>query len=387
MTERLYYHDSYIREFQARVTGSSLDQRAVYLDRSAFYPSSGGQPHDLGSLGGIPVLDVVDEGDRVAHVLSSPWAGSEDVSGSIDWSRRLDHMQQHTGQHLLSALFAEVLGIETVSFHLGPDSSTIELAKAQVDLEELHVAEERANTIVSENRPVTVGFEDAAAAEGLRKPTGRTGEIRVVTIAGLDRSACGGTHVRATGEIGPILMRSLEKIRGNTRVEFLCGGRAVRRARSDFDLLSGLSRLFSSAIDDLPGLALAQWTRLEESEKAVRRMAAELAGQRGYRAYDETQPGPDGIRRLRKRCSSLTDEIRSEALSFTSRPGALFVAMGETPPALLLASSEGGAPAGEKLKAVLAELGGRGGGNARVAQGSLPSATLLDRAAVLLTGE
>ena len=131
MTERLYYHDSYIREFQARVTGSSLDQRAVYLDRSAFYPSSGGQPHDLGSLGGIPVLDVVDEGDRVAHVLSSPWAGSEDVSGSIDWSRRLDHMQQHTGQHLLSALFAEVLGIETVSFHLGPDSSTIELAKAQ----------------------------------------------------------------------------------------------------------------------------------------------------------------------------------------------------------------------------------------------------------------
>lgn len=386
MTARLYYRDSYVREFRAQVTGLSPDRCTVYLDQTAFYPTSGGQPHDLGLLGGTAVAGVVDEGERIAHVLSAPWNGSSrDVLCEVDWARRFDHMQQHTGQHLLSAVFAEALGADTVSFHLGERFSTIDVASGQLDATDLRRVEERANAVVFENRQVSIGFEDAASAAELRKPSERDGEIRIVTIEGLDRSGCGGTHVRATGEIGPILLGGVEKIRGNTRIEFVCGLRAVRRARTDHDLLTVLSRQFSAPPGDLTSLTAAQRERLEESEKARRRLGLELAEQRGHRAYEETQPGAGGIRRHRRRAATLTDEIRAEALSFTSRPAALFLALGENPPALLLASSEGSAVhAGDWLKAALKETGGRGGGNARLAQGSVPDAALLDRIALRL---
>ncbi|MGI8743300.1 MAG: alanyl-tRNA editing protein [Bryobacteraceae bacterium] len=207
MTNRLYYYDSYLTDFQAQVVDSSTDRKRIYLDRTAFYPTSGGQPFDLGKLGGVPVTEILDEDDRIAHLLSAPLEDTE-AACQVDWIRRFDHMQQHTGQHLLSAVFLELLNAPTVSFHLGADSATIDLGCPALDSEQIRKIEDRANQVVFENRPVTISFEDQAQYLGLRKPSERPGELRVISIQDLDRSACGGTHVRATGEIGPILLRA-----------------------------------------------------------------------------------------------------------------------------------------------------------------------------------
>ncbi len=171
MTERLYYQDSYLTEFQARVVDSSPDHLRVYLDRTAFYPTSGGQPFDIGRLGDVEVAEVIDEEDRIVHVLRAPLAAPE-VAGRVDWQRRFDHMQQHTGQHLLSAVLIELFDAPTVSFHLGADSSTIDVSRALTE-EQLREAERRANQIVFENRPVSVTFQHSSDDLDLRKPTER----------------------------------------------------------------------------------------------------------------------------------------------------------------------------------------------------------------------
>jgi alanyl-tRNA synthetase len=393
VTERLYYTDSYLTEFRARVVDASPDQQRIYLDRTAFYPTSGGQPFDTGHLVGLPVVDVIDEGDRIAHVLSEPLILSErvnehEVDGRIDLSRRFDHMQQHTGQHLLSAVLLELFDAPTVSFHLGGESSTIDIART-LEPVELHEAERRANQIVFENRPVTVGFQHSSEDLGLRKPTEREGEVRIVSIQGLDRSACGGTHVRATGEIGSILLRKLDRIRGNLRIEFLCGGRAVARARADFEALSQIARVFSATLDDAPAMVEAQREKLQESDKIRRRLATELAASRGRALYAETPASTDGIRRVLRRVESLAEESRAEAQSFTSSGqtagAAIFLALAENPPSVLLAcSKDSGLNAGDLLKRTLAEAGGRGGGNRALAQGSLPSKEALDQLASAL---
>src|SRR5688572_26511204 len=170
MTERIYYTDAYAETFEASVAERDDGGRRVYLDRTAFYPTSGGQPHDLGQLGGVAVMDVVDEGERIAHVLAEPLGPVSRVGGRIDWARRFDHMQQHTGQHLLSAVLADLFGIATVSVHFGPETSTIDLDTLGLEPAEAAAAEARTNALVWEVRPVTVTFEDASSAAGLRKP-------------------------------------------------------------------------------------------------------------------------------------------------------------------------------------------------------------------------
>ena len=380
MTDRLYYQDSYLTEFRACVVDAGPQQQRIYLDRTAFYPASGGQPFDTGTLEGVDVIDVVDEDGRIAHVLSAPLAARE-VSGVIDWRRRFDHMQQHTGQHLLSAVLVELFDAPTVGFHLGADASTIDIARA-LDTGQMRAAERRANEIVFENRPVGVSYRQSSEDLGLRKPTEREGEIRIISIQDLDRSACGGTHVRATGEIGPILIRKLDRIRGNLRIEFLCGLRAVERARSDFEALSTVARSFSSPLDDVPSLVEGQRERLLEAERAHRRLASELAQARGRELYTNTAASPDGIRRIERRVATLSDDLRVEAQSFTSGAKAVFLAMGDDPPTLMLAASpDSGVHAGNLLKSALTTVGGRGGGSATMAQGSVPSKVLLDEVA------
>ncbi len=386
MTERLYYSDSYLAEFRARVVDASPDRRRIYLDRTAFYPTSGGQPFDTGQLGGRPVIEVIDEGDRIAHVLSESLTASE-VEGRIDLSRRFDHMQQHTGQHLLSAVLLEMFDAPTVSFHLGAESSTIDVTGV-LDARQLREAERRANQIVFENRPVIISFQHSSEDLGLRKPTEREGEVRIISIQDLDRSACGGTHVRATGEIGPVLLRKLDRIRGNLRIEFLCGLRAVARARADFDALSEIARIFSAPLDDAPAMVEAQREKLQESDRARRRLATELAVAGGRALFAETQPGPDGIRRVLRRVETLADESRTEAQSFTSAGVAIFLAAADNPPTILLAASKNsGIHAGDLLKPALAEVDGRGGGNAALAQGSVPSKEALDIVIVKLSSQ
>jgi alanyl-tRNA synthetase len=374
MTERLYYHDSYLREFRARVLEQSGDGTIVYLDRTAFYPTSGGQPHDIGSINGTAIVDVIDEGDRIAHRMASP-VDSTCADCLVDWPRRLDHMQQHSGQHLLSAVFIEQFGIETCSFHLGEEVSTLDLETPSIDLEKVMAGERRANEAVCENRPILVTYEAADAAADLRKPSDRDGTLRIVSIQGLDRIACGGTHVRLTGEIGPILIRRIEKIRNTMRVEFLCGGRAVRQARADYNTLARIAQTFSTSLEETPQVAAAQVESLRETDRLRRKLEGELASYQGGELYAATAPDAGGLRRVVRRLAKGTlDELRPLAQSFTAQPKAVFLGAIDQPASLLLATSpDSGIDAGKTLQPLLAQAGGRGGGNARMAQGSVPA--------------
>jgi alanyl-tRNA synthetase len=399
ITERLYYTDSYLREFQARVVERSPDGRTVYLDRTLFYPASGGQPcdfgsiTDLGAIAGVAVVEVVDEEERIAHRLAAPLAVGGDVgdavAGALDWTRRFDHMQQHSGQHLLSAVFEELFGLHTVSFHLGAESATIDLEGGPVEPRTVAEAERRANQVVAENRAVDVRFEDASAAQGLRKASEREGTLRIVSIDGLDRSACGGTHVRTTGEIGPILLRRTEKIRQSVRVEFVCGGRAVRRSRADFEALSRVAQLFSAPLDEVAPMVEAQLEAAKAGEKARRKLELEVAAYRGSALYGTTEPGPDGMRRAIERLDGGNlEDLRAVAQNFTAQTKSVFVATLKNPPSVLLAASaDCGVDAGKVLKAALTEAGGRGGGNSRIAQGSVPDAALLDALVAKVSGD
>lgn len=381
-TTRLYYTDSYLSRFDAQIAEIADDGRRVYLDRTGFYPTSGGQPHDLGTLADVAVVDVVDEGERIAHVLASPLtAAAHEVNGVLDWERRFDHMQQHTGQHLLSAVLEELFGHHTVSVHFGREYSSVDLDVESLSAERIARAEQRANEIVAENRPVTTSFEEAVHATGLRKASDREGTLRIIEIEGIDRSACGGTHVRATGEIGVILLRRAERVKKAMRVEFVCGLRAVRRARADFDALSRIATSLSAALDDAPSLVAAQTEQLRAAENERRRQERELATFRARALYDAATPDAQGVRVVRQSAATM-DELRALAQGMTSLTKAAFVGTVAEPPSLLIAASEDtGVDAGRVLREVVTRLGGRGGGSARVAQGTVPGSAELARAA------
>jgi alanyl-tRNA synthetase len=373
MTTRLYYSDAYRTSFSSAV--SRVDGNRVYLAETAFYPTSGGQPHDLGTLGGMAVTDVVDEGDRIAHVLASPLpANATSVDGTIDWTRRFDHMQQHTGQHLLSAVFDDLFGAATLSVHFGPDYSTLDLDAESLSRAQLMQAEERANAIVGDARPVTMTFEDAAVATGLRKASDREGTLRIVSIDGVDRSACGGTHVRSTAEIGAILIRSSEKVRKSTRVEFVCGQRAIARARRDYESLAGIAASLSASLDDASGLVAGQSERLKEADNTRKRLEKELAAFRVRERYETAAPDASGVRTIVVRDAASMDDVRALAQAAFAFPKVVVVGALTNPPSVLVASSEdSGVDAGKVLKERLAASGGRGGGSPRLAQGSVPT--------------
>ncbi len=377
MTERLYYQDCYLREFRAQVVDTADDGRRVYLDRTVFYPTSGGQPFDTGTLGGANVIEVIDEEERVAHVLDAPIAAGE-VTARIDWPRRFDHMQQHSGQHLLSAVLEELFKIPTVSFHLGAESCTIDVTAPSLTTHQIDKAEERCAEIVSQARPLGITFVDAAADLGLRKESQRKGTVRVVAIEGIDRSACGGTHVRTTAEIGPVAIGKTEKIRGNTRLEFVCGLRALRHARADFRTLQELSRLLSVPAAETPALVAAQLERVKALEKVNQRLTVEISQREGREMWNATAPGSDGIRRLVQQ-GAIDDTMRMRAQAFAAEGKAVFLAVSPNPAAILLAASaDSGIHAGDRVKAAVTAAGGRGGGNQGLAQGSLPAAADLD---------
>jgi alanyl-tRNA synthetase len=264
-SERLYYDDSYTTRFDAQIAarGEHKGRPAVELDRTYFYPESGGQEADRGTIGGVPVADVqADDDGRVWHVVDLPDAAAGALPGAIDWKRRFDHMQQHTGQHILSAAFERVLDAPTLSSHLGEERSTLEMGLADADWRAIERLEEAANQIVWEDRSIDLHWVDAEGLKRftLRKPPAVTGRIRIVEIPEWDVSACGGTHTRRTGEVGVIKIVRWEKVRGNVRFEFLCGARALhdhawrtealiegarRRTLKDRELLAHLERAAS----------------------------------------------------------------------------------------------------------------------------------------------
>ncbi len=386
-TLRLYHTDSYLTDFTARVVDTVEDGRRVYLDRTAFYPTSGGQPFDTGTLDDVAVIDVVDEGERIAHLLAAP-LGTDQVHGRIDWARRFDHMQQHTGQHVLSAVFDDLFGFTTVSVHFGADYSMLDLDTPELSRDQVLAAEARANDIVLANRPVGVYFADASNTEGLRKaPPVRDKALRIVEIVGVDKSACGGTHVRSTGESAPILIRKLDRVRKSARVEFVCGGRAVRRARMDFDALSAIARTLSASPDDATELVAVQAERLAESDRVRRRLAASLQVYRAREIYEATPASVDGVRWALVRLGDGADaeDARALAQEFSRMTRAvLIIAMDDPPGVVLAASEDSGIDAAVHLRGSLEKVGGRGGGSARVAQGRLPDRKSLDDAMIAL---
>jgi alanyl-tRNA synthetase len=381
VTERLYYQDCYLREFNARVV--ETDGLRVYLDRTAFYPTSGGQPFDLGTVGGVAVREVIDEEDRIVHVMEKP-LGATEVQGHIDWERRYDHMQQHTGQHLLSAVLEELFKIRTVSFHLGTEVSTIDVDAPLLTPEQLERAEERCAEVVAEGRPVQITFEDASTTLELRKASERTGTLRIVSIDKLDRSACGGSHVRSTAEVGMVLTGKSEKIRGTTRLEFVCGNRALSRARAEYRLLAAIGRTLSVPPEQTPELLAGLIEKNKSLEKTTQRLATELARREGKELFLAAEPGPDGIRRVTQR-GPIDDATRTRAQAFVAGVKAVFLAVCDQPPSLLLAASaDSGIHAGDRVKAAVAAAHGRGGGNAQLGQGSVPDAAALASAEALL---
>lgn len=360
LTHRLYYHDSYLQHFHAQVVSLDESGLRVVLDQTAFYPTSGGQPHDLGRLNAIPILDVIDEGEQIVHVLTSP-GNVGPAEGVVDWPRRQDHMQQHSGQHLLSAIAAEEFGLQTVGVHFGAAASTIDLEGNPAGSNWLSALERRANEEIFRNRPIFTTFEDAATARNLRKPSDRPGTLRVVSIDGLDRSACGGTHVRQSAEIGPLLLGRTEKVRQSLRLEFRCGLRVLEEARRR-----------GQALDEVQA-------RLAEAEKTARKSLLDLAAFAGKDLHRATAPNERGQRIWQQSVADFDEETRAKASAFLLGGGALVILLAPAKNSVFFAASPDlGLHCGKLLQALLTGLGGKGGGGPQMAQGNVPDAALLD---------
>ena len=378
MTRRLYYTDATLLAFDAIAVEHAGDPRRVVLDQTAFYPTSGGQPHDLGILGHAQVVDVIDDDDRIIHVLDSSLPLGP-VHGRVDAVRRRDHMEQHTAQHLLSALAADRFGWETASVHFGPAHSTIEFAVAEVAEAQLADLERWAANAVAEAREVRVGFEDAATAQGLRKPPLRDGVIRVITIDGIDRSACGGTHVANTASLGPVRLIDLERVRGHVRVGFLAGNRAHAHARSRDALVHSLAQQLSCAVEELAELIPKRQAELLAARARIETLEGELARHRLASLAGAVAPDERGVRRVVYRSDGdPATLLRAMAQAAGAMERLLFIATDTPPPSVYVgASADSGIDAGAALKAALSAVGGRGGGSARVAQGTAPDPSRL----------
>ena len=378
MTERLYYADPYQARFSARVIERiSFDGApAVILDRTAFYPTSGGQPADRGTIDDVDVVDVVvrEADGAIIHVTSDPVA-AESVTGEIDWPRRFDHMQQHTGQHILSAAFERLLEIDTVGFHLGADVTTIDLTTADLDWPTVYPIEDRVNQIVWADRAVeTRQVERRALADlPLRRLPDLTGPVRLVEIAEFDLNPCGGTHVARTGEIGLIKVVGLEKRGDQTRVSFVCGGRALGDYRAKDQVIAQLTARLTVGYWELDEAV----DRLEAEAKASRhdlRKAKDVL--RGYEVEHlaEDASARDGIAVVRQVWSGRgPDELRALAQELRERGAIALLAGVEGHAHLCFAAPDDvDVDVASMLKQACAQLGGGGGGHRTFAQGGAP---------------
>ncbi len=375
MTDRLYYTDAYAIAFDATVTAAGDDNGRpwVTLDRTAFYPTSGGQPFDTGRLGGATVLDVVDREDgEIAHVLDRPLVKGAAVRGEIDWARRFDHMQQHTGQHVLSAAFDRLYQARTVGFHLGADACTIDLDRV-VAAEKVRAAETEANRIVWNDQAVDVRFVTAEEAGRLplRKEPQREGLLRLVQIADADMSACGGTHVARTGAVGIIAVSAWEKFRGGLRVEFLCGARALARFRSLRDAVAGSIRMLSVAPEELPDAIARAQAENKDLRRAMRGLTEQLAVHEAARLVGEAEP-LGGVRLVAGAFDGWDAAgLKALATAIAAHPGAVAVCLSPAPPLLaaVARSADTTIDAAALLKDLIARFGGKGGGKPELAQG------------------
>jgi alanyl-tRNA synthetase len=390
MTDRLYYHDSFMYDFDAEVRSVVETPRpALILDRTAFYPTSGGQVHDRGwiaedkSGARFRVTEVSETEDgHVVHYLDAPLKdvqpGSR-VRGEIDSARRRDHMQQHSAQHVLSAAFVRLFNMPTVSFHMADDYCSIDLDTPSLSQDQMEAAERQTNEIVLENRDVDIRFttRDGAAALGLRKlPPAERDQLRLIDIRDFDITACGGTHVAQTGQIGGVLLRKSEKVRQGYRVEFVAGQRAVATARRDFSTLTETAALFSANIYDVPQQARKSLDEIKSLRKQREQSLEELAAAQAEALLAEV-PERNG-RRLVVRTFAECDLnfLKLLAQKLTRQPAAIALLAATSPQTALVFAQSAGQPydMAALLKQTMGKLGGRGGGSKDLAQGGVPSA-------------
>jgi len=380
LTRRLYHEDSTIRDFEGTVLHSIERDGATWveLDRTAFYPGGGGQPADRGRLDALSVVDVSEDEGRVWHRVEGAPAPGSRVEASVDWARRFDHMQQHTGQHILSQAFIAVAGAETRSFHLGEGEVSIDVAHPGLDPEMLRSVEERANEVVWEDREILIHEvpREEIGRFPLRKLPAVEGIVRVVEVQGFDWSACGGTHVRRTGQVGIVAILSTEKYKGGTRVAFVCGGRALRRQRDRARLLRELSLAFTAGESDLPK-AVARLK--EERERLDKRLKTLLSSELTREAAALIEAAPRGLRGpvvARHFPDRDSGEIGALASLIAGRGAiALLASGGETPRAHFSAPA-GTISVGDLLGRLCREYGGKGGGRPESAQGAIPAHAL-----------
>jgi alanyl-tRNA synthetase len=386
MTDRLYYRDSFLFDFEAEVHEATETPRpALVLDRSAFYPTSGGQVFDTGWLtteaAKLRVTEVADREDgKVVHYIDAvkDIKPGTRIHGLIDPMRRRDHMQQHSGQHVLSAAFVRLHNLHTVSFHMADDYCSIDLDTPTLSKEQIESAERLANEIILENRPVEIRFvsRDEAGKLGLRKiPAADRDELRIIDIHDFDLSACGGTHVNQTGQIGCILLRKTERVRQGWRVEFVAGQRAVATARHDFTTLSESAGLFSAHIYDVPQLAAKSLDEIRALRKEREQVQEELAAAQAAALLAEI-PETNGhkivVRTFADREPNFI-KLLAQKLTRLSPNAIALLAATSPQPSLLFAQSPGQPfDMGALMKESMRKLGGRGGGSKDMAQGGVP---------------
>jgi alanyl-tRNA synthetase len=394
MTERLFYSDSYLTTFDAHVVERLAvnDPQAVVLDRTTFYPTGGGQPHDTGTLNGIPVVDVVEreEDQPPLHILSSaikPESGlgtGDQVQGVIDWPRRFDHMQQHTGQHLLSQAFVQVAGVDTVGFHLSQEYSTIDLNRDTLNDNDIVGAESLVNQIIFEDRPVLARLvePDEAATLPLRKAPPAKDWVRIVQVEGFDWSACGGTHVAHTGEIGLVKVVRSERRGAETRITFLCGHRALTHYRMLNTLTRDLALQRTVGVEELPDTVERLQTEARTTRKERDRLRQLLLEHEAAILTSSAQViGPASLV-IKTFEAREVGEVRQLATRIASQPGhvALLGVRGDKAQLIFARSTDLSYDMRPVLQAACRLVGGGGGGGTDLAQGGGPHPEHLDQA-------
>jgi alanyl-tRNA synthetase len=381
VTERIYYTDPACLEFDAAVLscGPRDGRLVVVLDRTAFYPTSGGQPHDLGTLDDVRVTDVVDlDDDSIGHVVSEAIEAGRRVRGRVDGPRRFDHMQQHTGQHILSAAFDRLFKARTVGFHLGAELSTLDIDKVLAP-DSMMKAEAEANRVVWEDRPVKIRFAsaDEAAALELRKEPTRSGPLRLIEVDGFDLSACGGTHVPRTGAVGIVGLRSWEKFRGGMRLEFVCGGRALREFRSLRDAVLGSQRFLSVAPAELPAAIERAQGDNKDLKKVIKDLQERVAQHEAAALVARAEAM--GAAKVVIEAIEGWDQagLKTMAAAAAAHGGVVVALASAADPALVVIarSPDVTLDASAVLKELIVRFGGKGGGRPELAQGGGLAAT------------
>lgn len=395
VSERLYYEDSYLISFEGIVVNQRYveDHWHIQLQSTAFYPTSGGQPHDTGSIGSYHVIDVyIDEEQHVLHVLDGslsdaeqpPFDHQQQVHCEVDWARRFDHMQHHTGQHILSACFEQEFNIDTIGFHLGPEDVTVDLDASDLALDTIRHIESVANSLIWSNVAIQARFIDAdeLALLHLRRPPKVTENIRIVSIGEFDKNACGGTHVLKSGEVGLLKVIKSERVRQGTRLHFRCGQRALRDYQERNNMLTETANYLSVGISDVPQAVVRLDATLKQTRKAEEQCRSKLNTLRASHYATMAQRSQSGEFTV---CAHVNDienpgELKPLATSViqalpaeTSEAIVSFVSSEHNRMHLIVLASEGAHVAANNIvRTALAEVGGRGGGNERVAQGSAP---------------